>query len=100
MINILLYYCSSYEKLFDLECEACTQPRRIACVSLSKRVARESLTQYGPEIGYQIRFEKRRNRETKILFITEGLLLRQVRSFVTKKNITLDIHLLKTNSDS
>ncbi|KAK7573392.1 hypothetical protein V9T40_010583 [Parthenolecanium corni] len=56
---------------------ACTQPRRIACVSLSKRVARETLTQYGPEVGYQIRFEKRRNRETKILFITEGLLLRQ-----------------------
>lgn len=59
-------------------CKACTQPRRIACVSLSKRVARETLTQYGPEVGYQIRFEKRRNRETKILFITEGLLLRQV----------------------
>lgn len=58
--------------------QACTQPRRIACVSLSKRVARETLTQYGPEVGYQIRFEKHRNRETKILFITEGLLLRQV----------------------
>ena len=30
---------------------------------------------YGPEVGYQIRFEKHRNVETKILFITEGLLL-------------------------
>jgi len=57
---------------------ACTQPRRIACISLSKRVAAETLTQYGPEVGYQIRFEKQRNFETKILFITEGLLLRQV----------------------
>lgn len=57
---------------------ACTQPRRIACISLSKRVAKESLTEFTPEVGYQIRFEKRRNRETKILFITEGLLLRQV----------------------
>uniref|UniRef100_A0A1B6D6A9 RNA helicase n=1 Tax=Clastoptera arizonana TaxID=38151 RepID=A0A1B6D6A9_9HEMI len=57
---------------------ACTQPRRIACISLSKRVAFETLNEYTKEIGYQIRFEKNRNQETKILFITEGLLLRQI----------------------
>lgn len=61
-----------------LKFKVCTQPRRIACISLSKRVARETLTEYSSEVGYQIRFEKHRNRETKILFITEGLLLRQV----------------------
>ena len=69
VVEIKLFSCST----------ACTQPRRIACISLSKRVASETLTQYGPEVGYQIRFEKHRNFETKILFITEGLLLRQVR---------------------
>lgn len=58
---------------------ACTQPRRIACISLSKRVAYETLNQYGTEVGYQIRFEKSKTQHTKILFITEGLLLRQVR---------------------
>ncbi|XP_066993061.2 probable ATP-dependent RNA helicase DHX34 isoform X2 [Anabrus simplex] len=57
---------------------ACTQPRRIACISLSKRVAYETLNEYGTDVGYQIRFEKNKTQKTKILFITEGLLLRQV----------------------
>uniref|UniRef100_A0A8D9DVY2 Probable ATP-dependent RNA helicase DHX34 n=1 Tax=Cacopsylla melanoneura TaxID=428564 RepID=A0A8D9DVY2_9HEMI len=59
---------------------ACTQPRRIACISLSKRVAYETLSQYSDTVGYQIRFEKHRRVSTKIVFITEGLLLRQVSS--------------------
>ncbi|XP_071588772.1 probable ATP-dependent RNA helicase DHX34 [Heliangelus exortis] len=56
----------------------CTQPRRIACVSLAKRVALESLHQYGREVAYQIRFESTRSPDTRILFLTEGLLLRQL----------------------
>ncbi|XP_050561836.1 probable ATP-dependent RNA helicase DHX34 isoform X2 [Spodoptera frugiperda] len=59
---------------------ACTQPRRIACVSLSKRVAYEMLTQFESKVGYQIRFEKSKTVDTKICFITEGLLLRQMSS--------------------
>ncbi|CAH0725008.1 unnamed protein product, partial [Brenthis ino] len=59
---------------------ACTQPRRIACISLSKRVAFEMLTQFDTKVGYQIRFEKSKTSETKICFITEGLLLRQMSS--------------------
>ncbi|XP_063829961.1 probable ATP-dependent RNA helicase DHX34 [Ostrinia nubilalis] len=59
---------------------ACTQPRRIACVSLSKRVAYETLTQFESKVGYQIRFEKSKTADTKICFITEGLLLRQMSS--------------------
>nr|XP_049702650.1 probable ATP-dependent RNA helicase DHX34 isoform X1 [Helicoverpa armigera] len=59
---------------------ACTQPRRIACVSLSKRVAYEMLTQFETKVGYQIRFEKSKTADTKICFITEGLLLRQMSS--------------------
>lgn len=57
---------------------ACTQPRRIACISLAKRVAFETLSENLSKVGYQIRFEKQRNQETNITFITEGLLLRQV----------------------
>uniref|UniRef100_A0A336JZV4 RNA helicase n=1 Tax=Culicoides sonorensis TaxID=179676 RepID=A0A336JZV4_CULSO len=57
---------------------ACTQPRRIACVSLSKRVSHEMLCEYDSIVGYQIRFERSKNLKTKILFITEGLLLRQL----------------------
>ncbi|KAH8274879.1 hypothetical protein KR044_002300 [Drosophila immigrans] len=57
---------------------ACTQPRRLACVSLSKRVAHELLDDYGSKVGFQIRFERQRTQRTHILFITEGLLLRQL----------------------
>uniref|UniRef100_A0A8C5MUR3 DExH-box helicase 34 n=1 Tax=Leptobrachium leishanense TaxID=445787 RepID=A0A8C5MUR3_9ANUR len=57
---------------------ACTQPRRIACISLAKRVGYESLNQYGSKVGYQIRFESSRSSATKIVFLTEGLLLRQI----------------------
>ncbi|XP_014214500.1 probable ATP-dependent RNA helicase DHX34 [Copidosoma floridanum] len=57
---------------------ACTQPRRIACISLAKRVAYETLTENKNEVGYQIRFEKQKGQDTKITFITEGLLLRQI----------------------
>uniref|UniRef100_G3PI77 DEAH (Asp-Glu-Ala-His) box polypeptide 34 n=1 Tax=Gasterosteus aculeatus aculeatus TaxID=481459 RepID=G3PI77_GASAC len=57
---------------------ACTQPRRIACISLAKRVSLESLNQYGSKVGYQIRFETTRTPATKLLFLTEGLLLRQI----------------------
>lgn len=59
---------------------ACTQPRRIACISLSKRVAYETLNEFGSKVGYQIRFEKNKTEHTKIVFLTEGLLLRQVAS--------------------
>ncbi|XP_040564213.1 probable ATP-dependent RNA helicase DHX34 [Lepeophtheirus salmonis] len=63
---------AGYEKI------ACTQPRRLACIALANRVAYETLHQFGTEVGYQIRFEKKRTDKTRILFITEGLLLRQV----------------------
>ncbi len=59
---------------------ACTQPRRIAAVSLASRVAVETFQEHGAEIGYQIRFESSKSRSTKILFLTEGLLLRQLSS--------------------
>ncbi|KAF2348531.1 Helicase-associated domain [Trinorchestia longiramus] len=59
---------------------ACTQPRRIACISLCKRVAHETLNEHGSHVGFQIRFERRTSEYTKILFLTEGLLLRQVQS--------------------
>ncbi|XP_033109817.1 probable ATP-dependent RNA helicase DHX34 [Anneissia japonica] len=59
---------------------ACTQPRRIACISLAKRVSYETQNEYGDEVGYQIRFESSRSKATRIVFLTEGLLLRQVAS--------------------
>ncbi|KAJ7391719.1 DEAH (Asp-Glu-Ala-His) box polypeptide 34 [Desmophyllum pertusum] len=57
---------------------ACTQPRRIACISLAKRVGYETLNEYGSQVAYQIRFESSKTLGTRILFLTEGLLLRQL----------------------
>ncbi|KAI9091260.1 P-loop containing nucleoside triphosphate hydrolase protein [Phlyctochytrium arcticum] len=56
---------------------ACTQPRRIACYSLARRVGYESMNVYGSKVAYQVRFEGTKTDETKILFLTEGVLLRQ-----------------------
>lgn len=64
-------YEAGYEKI------VCTQPRRIACISLAKRVAYETLTEHKTTVGYQIRFEKTKRADTNIIFMTEGLLLRQ-----------------------
>lgn len=59
---------------------ACTQPRRIACLSLAKRVGYETLNEFKTEVAYQVRFEKSRTKHTKILFLTEGVLLRQMQT--------------------
>lgn len=59
---------------------ACTQPRRIACVSLAKRVSYETMNIYGSEIAFKIRFEGNVTKRTKCLFLTEGILLRQLSS--------------------
>ncbi|KAI9273017.1 P-loop containing nucleoside triphosphate hydrolase protein [Phascolomyces articulosus] len=56
---------------------ACTQPRRIACSSLARRVSYETLNEFGSQIAYQVRFEGTQTKRTRILFLTEGLLLRQ-----------------------
>lgn len=59
---------------------ACTQPRRIACYSLAKRVSYETQNTHGSQVAYQVRFDKTSTENTKILFLTEGVLLRQYAS--------------------
>lgn len=56
---------------------AVTQPRRVAAVSLSKRVAHETETELGTLVGYRVRFEDVSSNSTKILFQTDGMLLRE-----------------------
>ncbi len=55
----------------------CTQPRRVAAVSVAKRVAEEVGCQVGQEVGYTIRFEDCTGPETKIKFMTDGMLMRE-----------------------
>src|SRR5471030_3141991 len=54
------------------------QPRRLAARLLAKRVAQELGVKLGEEVGYQIRFENITSPKTKIRFVTEGVLLRQM----------------------
>ncbi|MFA7004058.1 MAG: ATP-dependent RNA helicase, partial [Verrucomicrobiia bacterium] len=54
------------------------QPRRVATRSVAARVAAERGVRLGSEVGYQIRFDDRTSPETRILFVTEGVLLRRL----------------------
>ncbi|KAJ7997354.1 hypothetical protein DPEC_G00228110 [Dallia pectoralis] len=56
---------------------AVTQPRRVAAVSLATRVAEEKRTQLGKLVGYTVRFEDVTSSETKLKFMTDGMLLRE-----------------------
>ena len=53
----------------------CTQPRRIAAASVAKRVAEELKVPLGGFVGYQVRFEDKTSRGTRIKFMTDGILL-------------------------
>ena len=54
------------------------QPRRIAARLLAARVARERNCSLGSEVGYQVRFDNFVSKQTRIRFVTEGILLRQL----------------------
>src|SRR3977135_814332 len=54
------------------------QPRRLAARLLAARVASERKCRLGDEVGYQIRFENITSKRTRIRFVTEGILLRQL----------------------
>lgn len=56
------------------------QPRRIAARLLAARIASERGGRLGGEVGYQIRFDRVESSETRIKFVTEALLLRQMAS--------------------
>jgi ATP-dependent helicase HrpB len=56
------------------------QPRRIAARLLAARIAQERDVRLGGEVGYQIRFERVESAQTRIKFVTEALLLRQMAS--------------------
>lgn len=56
---------------------ACTQPRRVAAMSVAKRVADEMDVVLGEEVGYNIRFEDNTGPKTMLKYMTDGMLLRE-----------------------
>eukprot|EP00890_Picochlorum_soloecismus_P002226 jgi/Picsp_1/3003/NSC_01225-R1_pre-mrna-splicing factor atp-dependent rna helicase prp16-like len=55
----------------------CTQPRRVAAMSVAKRVSEEMDVELGKEVGYSIRFEDVTSEDTLIKYMTDGVLLRE-----------------------
>ena len=62
----------------------CTQPRRVAAMSVAARVAEEMNVRVGHEVGYSIRFENCTSKKTVIQYMTDGMLLRE---FLTEPDL-------------
>lgn len=67
-------YEAGYGKLGKI---GCTQPRRVAAMSVAARVAQEVGVKLGNEVGYSIRFEDCTSDKTVIKYMTDGMLLRE-----------------------
>lgn len=55
----------------------CTQPRRVAAITIARRVAEERKVKLGEEVGYSIRFDDVTSPSTRIKYVTDGVLLRE-----------------------
>ncbi|WVN85394.1 uncharacterized protein L203_100540 [Cryptococcus depauperatus CBS 7841] len=64
-------YCKNGMKV------GCTQPRRVAAMSVASRVAEEMGARLGQEVGYSIRFEDMTSDKTVLKYMTDGMLLRE-----------------------
>uniref|UniRef100_M4AFU2 Pre-mRNA-splicing factor ATP-dependent RNA helicase DHX16 n=1 Tax=Xiphophorus maculatus TaxID=8083 RepID=M4AFU2_XIPMA len=62
----------------------CTQPRRVAAMSVAARVAEEMSVKLGNEVGYSIRFEDCTSERTVLKYMTDGMLLRE---FLTEPDL-------------
>ena len=59
---------------------AVTQPRRIAAVTIARRIAEEMGEPLGRTVGYKIRFEEQISPETRIKVVTDGMLLAETQA--------------------
>ena len=66
--------CNRYSKFGMI---GCTQPRRVAAMSVAKRVSDEMGVELGEDVGYSIRFEDCTSDRTLIKYMTDGILLRE-----------------------
>lgn len=65
----------------------CTQPRRVAAISVAARVAREKGVKLGHEVGYSIRFEDCTSKKTVLKYMTDGRLLHEFREQLLKEPV-------------
>ena len=70
--KIIYQNCQMDDKMICI-----TQPRRIAAISISQRVAEEMNTKIGELVGYSVRFKEKMSNKTKIKYVTDGMLVRE-----------------------
>ncbi|CAM8992581.1 unnamed protein product [Rhodiola kirilowii] len=56
----------------------CTQPRRMSAMTVSERVAAERGEKLGESVGYKVRLDGMKGRDTKLLYCTTGIMLRRL----------------------
>ncbi|KAJ3694362.1 hypothetical protein LUZ60_009842 [Juncus effusus] len=66
----------------------CTQPRRLSAIAVSERVAAERGENIGQSVGYKVRLEGMKGRDTRLLFCTTGILLRRLLVDPSLKGVT------------
>ena len=76
------YTCDSSKRVI------CTQPRRVAAMSVSARVAYECGVALGSSVGYKVRFDERLAPDTKLIYMTDGMLLREYISDPMLENVS------------
>ncbi|XP_058769332.1 DExH-box ATP-dependent RNA helicase DExH5, mitochondrial isoform X2 [Vicia villosa] len=80
---------SEIESVHGAACNIiCTQPRRISAMSVSERVAFERGEKLGESVGYKVRLEGMKGRDTHLLFCTTGILLRRLLADRNLKGVT------------
>ncbi|XP_065090791.1 putative pre-mRNA-splicing factor ATP-dependent RNA helicase PRP1 [Ochlerotatus camptorhynchus] len=70
-------WCVDYARASGCKGVACTQPRRVAAMSVAQRVSEEMDVILGQEVGYSIRFEDCSSAKTILKYMTDGMLLRE-----------------------
>ncbi|KAK6639603.1 Pre-mRNA-splicing factor ATP-dependent RNA helicase dhx15 [Polyplax serrata] len=70
-------WCVEYSRTCGTKAVACTQPRRVAAMSVAQRVSEEMDVCLGHEVGYSIRFEDCSSSKTMLKYMTDGMLLRE-----------------------
>jgi ATP-dependent helicase HrpB len=56
------------------------EPRRVAARAAARRMSSERGTRLGEEVGYQVRFERKASKDTRVLVVTEGVFLRMLQA--------------------
>jgi pre-mRNA-splicing factor ATP-dependent RNA helicase DHX15/PRP43 len=70
-------WCVDFARKMGKKSVACTQPRRVAAMSVAQRVSEEMDVSLGQEVGYSIRFEDCSGPKTLLKYMTDGMLLRE-----------------------